>query len=243
MKKLFILGCFLNTFLANDSILTLKKESMHFQIFYSEQDASIIDTMSDKAEIFHHYFSKIFNNSLDTKKKIYLYPDRETFCKDLGKTNTPEWMVAHWDGIGNVSMVSPQNPGTFHTHNSILKIFELNIAKLILSPNKTTPHWLTFGITAYETAYNKNNSKKNVPHWQDLNDIYNPNFFTSATLFVEFIYMRWGRKKALELAQDYCNFKKILGISYDEFQEQCTKWAQNIISDKDAPYGSSQLNM
>jgi len=92
-----------------------------FQIYCSENTEQTVDNLSSDLEKFHTKMSKEFDHYMIDPIELIIYPNIKSFHKAIGEKNAPEWLVANCINQ-KIKIVSPTNPGAFHTRSSINKI-------------------------------------------------------------------------------------------------------------------------
>jgi hypothetical protein len=199
----------------NDSIT-----SDYFEVHCSQTDAQIvINELLPLAERLYSELSADFQHSFESKISLILYPTIAEFHQKMGVINYPEWLVAGNDEK-TIHIVSPNNPGTYHTSESIKKILQLNIIKTFIYSKyglECAPFWFVFGIASVRTGYFQSSLINNIPTWQQFSTAH----FSTAKInghyiahcFVHFIKQEYGWQTILNILENYSAFEKIVGYS------------------------------
>ncbi len=86
--------------------LNLKNETQHFTIHYSEFDNECIDKVSDVLENSYIRITNNFNQQLNEKLIIEIYPNHNQLHTALGLSNAPEWIRGGL-GVNKIVIAAP----------------------------------------------------------------------------------------------------------------------------------------
>ena len=209
------------------SMLDHKIESEHFQLFYTETDASIAPSLFQKAEQTYAACSKDFQYSFDKPIDLFIYPSVEAYHLARNMEDAPDWVVAHADSQ-TIHIVSPSNPGPCHTKKSLKMLLQLEVVESFLFKqfgNESLPRWLLFGTAAAKGGYFIKTFKPRVPSLEELETSDTTEFakvsgFQWSYLFVSYIEQNYGWDKLLQVLANYKKFEEIMGISPKALYQQ-----------------------
>lgn len=227
------------TYASERTNFPLYLENEHFQIFCEEKDQAAANQMLQILESHFGKLSKDFEHLYTDKIHIHIFPTIEQFHEAIHWPSAPAWIVANsGDGLEphTFFIVSPVNPGTYHSFESILKISVVNLTKLFIADKykKHSPYWLRIGIAFHEAGMvQKNltkrlievkNSKGLIPTLHQLETVPLEEFnqiggYSYAYALAEFIIQTWGWEKVLALLDDYSSFESVLEVSKQDFRE------------------------
>lgn len=220
MKKI-LFGCFIGIFSLNvlhANSLRINKTTPHLVLQFSETDRDSIPLLIKELESFYVAISEEFSFSSDSPLHINIYPNIHSFHEALGLVDAPSWSVAKATS-DTIDIVSPFNPGSCHSKESITKIMKLNITKAVLF-NKfgqnNIPYWLAYGIGAMKINYgNTSHSYQYIPSLTELETLSNNDFnriggFQVAYAFAKFIEENFGKETLMDLLSNYESRKEEL---------------------------------
>jgi len=113
----------LNTVSSINEILSNIKESEHAIIHFCEQDCEIVELLLNIIERNYPRIANHLNHHLDKKITVELYPNIEIFHKAFDISDGPDWLIALITQ-SKIMMVSPLNPGNYHSYKSVFKFVE-----------------------------------------------------------------------------------------------------------------------
>lgn len=204
--------------------LDLNKTTPHLVFHFSEIDDNTVSVLDKELENFYIAISEEFSFSTSYLLHINIYPDIQSFQETLGIIEASPWMVARATS-DTIDVVSPSNPGSVHSKESINKIIKLNIVKAILFSkfgSDNVPYWLAYGIGAMKTSYGKSPYPfKYIPSLAELEKSQGNNFnkidgFQVAYAFAKFIEERFGKEALIDLLSNYDSCKEKLYQSWIE---------------------------
>lgn len=225
------------------SDLSFYKETDHFQTYCLEQDNTAADLMLQNLEQYWIQWNQdIFSVPFSNKIKLSIFPDIQSYhLKILGNSSAPDWVVCT-QGRDFISLVSPKNPGSIHSEESIMKCGRLCLGWIFTYQKYgDQPRWLVIGLPYYEVKMyskdlvdqyllNKNNELE-IPLLSQLETLDGHSLDRSGKiacyLLTEFLIDQWGLDKALALLNDYSSFETILGVSKEEFRIKCIQHCQS----------------
>lgn len=249
MKKIAcaILGgalMFVGAALATVPPLELHRETAHFRIYCASVDNGAADAVLAQAEQNMNELSSDFNHQYSCAITINLFPSIESFHEAMGQPQAPQWFSGRtkWENR-TINLVSPQNPGSYHTYGSIMRQVKVGLVTLFIHELYFIPRWLDQGTALFKAQFLTEESKRELaalakdptqlPTLEQLTPIDNTEEFVqhhgfccSETL-VEFINGRWGWDAILELLAAPNRLEEILGVSKETLRLQ---WADFVVN-------------
>ncbi len=204
-------------------------ETEHIIFRFTKQDSAVVKELAERLE---NKFSKItfdLKKDFGTKTAILIYPDIASFHKGIGKPDADDSNVilSTWN-YARIAVVSPQNPGTHYTSDTVIGKLEIDCAFRvpILFEKYTTP--LVNGIAAYEfgitgrdstvqETVNKAVEENKLPNLSELEDLRSI-YFSYA--YVDFIVQEYGYDGLISLL----NGKTLTEVSKLSAQQLNEKW-------------------
>jgi RNA polymerase sigma-70 factor (ECF subfamily) len=225
----------------NDS-LNLAKESQHFDYYSTYGDLKVLDSLAITLE---NNYSRITNHlgiKIDKKIKVKVFPDIKAFHAAINLPDAPDWVV----GTSNtdvIMMVSPLNPGSVHTYESLMQVLVHEFTHLAVYYARGDkgytgiPRWLSEGYSQYEAGqineYVRRSAKsslseKEPPTWMQLDtasfmEFGNMNGYGLSASIVEFLVVTYGIDKLVLLIKEPENIEVIYGLSENTLEKQ---WIQ-----------------
>ena len=215
----------------NTSSLSLEFKSEHFEFYSKKQDAEVLDALSKVLESNYIRITSNMLTSFDSKINVFIYPDLKAFHSAINYPDAPDWVVGA-ASKNELKMVSPLNPGSVHSYQSLMKaiVHELTHT-VVLNFRKQglvgLPNWLNEGYAYYEAGQLTENEhetihsnllKNKIPSWVELK---NANTFQfgdmggygiSATI-IEFLVESYGLDKLKQYIIEPESVEKIYKMS------------------------------
>jgi hypothetical protein len=133
-------------------------------------DISVLEELGDTLENNFERITKSLTLTIKDKIEVHVYADLSSYHNAIGKPGSPDWMVG--SAYGNViRMVSPENPGSYHSKASLLKVIVHEFTHVCVNTlNSQVPIWLNEANAVYyarqilsptyaRQLYNENNEK------------------------------------------------------------------------------------
>lgn len=157
----------------NTSSLNLESTSENFNLYSKKQDSKILESLSNELESNYLRLTKDMQTSFNSKIDVFIYPDIKSFHNAINVPNAPDWVVGA-ASKNELKMVSPLNPGSEHTYESLMKavVHELTHTVVLNFRKKgltSLPNWLNEGYAYYE-AKQLDESQRKIVHAQVLNN-------------------------------------------------------------------------
>ena len=220
---------------------TLKMETQHFIINYSEFDKACIDKVSDVLE---DNYNKITNNlkqQLNDKLTVEIQVDLNELHIALGLVDAPDWIRGGL-GHGKIVIASPLNPPPKSRFDNVVKtaVHEF-VHVLIRKINRNIPRWLDEGVASYEAKDNNEDwikdtvrtglENNSIPSFNDLDTkedfetFFKKDGYQYSYTIVESIVKLFGYEKLYNLIKSPNSFVEVFGITENELQN---KWIEYI---------------
>lgn len=227
MKKLFF-----TSLMVMSTIFSAEIESDHFHITFTEQDRETASVWLGRAEVLYEKLRCDFQKQFDTKVEIIIHENQATFREAAGLVDAPAYKVASF--THPIHIVSPSQPGSYHTEETLKWIFLRVITSKFIRDNyslQTTPGWVGSGFIDvivcqdYASTFPLNFQFSKLPSdlptmdqldastYEELGKIGGVSTARSLTLFIDRTY---GREKFMQFLENYEDFEEILGVSKDE---------------------------
>ncbi len=209
--------------------LNQSQASEHFEIFYSQENKEIAQEFLTAAESLYPQLMQDFDHAFENKLEINIFPNILSFQEAYGSKNASQAMVARC-GTKFISIVSPLNPGTYHSADSIRTIFQINLIKSVIMQKygySNSKNWLVFGIASNKTDYQPRSALPDIlPTIQEMeSSLEKISGHPSAHSLVHFLIGKYGWEKILQLLENYSLFEEILGKSKEIIYHE---WSQTI---------------
>lgn len=252
---LHILSIALSVFLAipgaagqNNDSMAKAKESQHFIYYSTDGDIEVLDSLARTIE---KNYSRITNHlkiQLDKKINVKVFPDVKTFHAAIHYPDAPDWVVGSCNG-DELMMVSPLNPGSVHTFESLMQVIVHEFVHIAVSYARgdkgwtTLPRWLSEGYAQYEAGqvneHIRNIAESSVtgnthPTWKQLEtasviEFGNMNGYGLSVTIVEFLVDTYGIDKLVQLIREPENLVTIYGLPGYTLEKQ---WIQYLKHEK-----------
>lgn len=233
----------------NSDSLSLAKESQHFRFYSTSGDIKVLDTLAKTLE---NNYSRITNQlgiQIDKKINVKIYPDIKTYHLAINYPDAPDWCVGGMMNGEELMMVSPLNPGSIHTYESLMQVIVHEFAHIAVSYARGDkgftglPRWLAEGYAQYEAGQIndriRNMAESNLtgmtpPTWTQLatvSDIEfgNMNGYALSVTIVEFLVVTYGIDKLVLLIKEPENIETIYGLPRYTLEKQ---WIQYLRHEK-----------
>lgn len=228
----------------SDSLI-LEKESQHFNFYSTKGDIKVLDSLAITLE---NNYSRITNRlgiNIDKKANVKVYPNVKAYHIAINQPDAPDWAVGAWNGNALV-MVSPLNPGTVHTYESLMQVIVHEFVHMAVyyavgdTGMAALPQWLNEGYAQYEAGQINDRvlkyvkscmSEKAPPTWTELDnasamEFGNMNGYAFSATIVEFLIATYGIDKLILLIREPENIELIYGFSEDALEEQWIQYLQ-----------------
>lgn len=227
----------------NTSSLNLELTSENFNLYSKKQDSKILESLSNELESNYLRLTKDMQTSFNSKIDVFIYPDIKSFHNAINVPDAPDWVVGA-ASKNELKMVSPLNPGSEHTYESLMKavVHELThtvVLNFRIKGLTSLPNWLNEGYAYYE-AKQLDESQRNIVHAQVLNNTLptwnelekansyqfgDMNGYPVSATIIEFLVKSYGIDKLKQFIIEPENVKKIYNLSKEDLE---VLWFKNL---------------
>jgi hypothetical protein len=243
---MFVLLAIPNVIGQNVDSLKLAKQSQHFNFYSTQGDSKVVDSLAITLE---NNYSRIISHlgiQIDKKTNVKVFPDIKAFHVAINQPDAPDWVVGTCYG-DNLMMVSPLNPGTVHTYESLMQVVVhefVHMAVYYAVGEKgiaSIPKWLSEGYAQYESGQINDRVRKYVkskfmektpPTWTELDkasdlEFGNMNGYGFSATIVEFLIVTYGMDKLVLLIKEPENIEIIYGLSENALEKQWIEYLEH----------------
>lgn len=218
--------------------IKLRQESDHFNFYSNKTDKESLDDLEESLESNYERISKDLQVTLDKKIKVTIYPNISEFHKAIGMMAAGDW-VAGATIKNEIFMVSPLNPGSMHTYESLMKVIVHEYTHVLVGNIKyRTDVYLDEGIAEVESNRIDNDAKyylkevakaDKLPSIDEMKNNYGKleNPYVISGGFAEFIVNNYGYDKIIDLIKSPDDIENIIGSTKEEI---IAKWNEYILS-------------
>jgi hypothetical protein len=226
----------------NNDSLNLAKESQHFTFYSSSGDIKVLDSLAITLE---NSYSRIMNHlgiQIENKIKVKVFPDLTSFHIAIKYPDAPDWVVGSCID-DELLMVSPLNPGSYHTYKSLMQVIVHEFTHIAVyyargeKGSNTLPRWLNEGYAQFEAGQIDEDIRKLVkkcfidktpPTWTQLDkasimEFGQMNGYGLSVMIVEFLVDKYGIGKLVLLIKEPENMEIIYGLSKNDLEK---RWIQ-----------------
>lgn len=224
---------------ADEDKLKLQLESQYFRFYSFNKDAKCLNDLNKSLQENYKRISNDLNVSIKDKVDIEIYPDIQSYHNAIGVPMAPAWNVGTgWKG--RIKMVSPLNPGKYHTYDTLMQVVVHEFTHVMISEInsnlKNIPLWLNEGTAAFEAKQMNNNIQNTLRIKIQNNEI--PSLFAMNTenlsdggyafsyTAVEYVVKNYGYNALIKLIKSPSDLQKILGCSNEEFEK---RWKNYLV--------------
>lgn len=233
----------------NIDSLDLAKESQHFKYYSTNGDIKVLDSLAITLE---NNYSRITNHlgiKIDKKIKVKVFPTIQVFHAAINLPDAPDWVVGGTWNTDEIVMVSPLNPGSIHTYESLMQVVVHEFAHTAVYYARGDkgvtglPRWLSEGYAQYEAGQVNEHIRRIVelsvtaktpPTWTQLDTIPIMEFgkingYGLSVTIVEFLVHTYGIDKLVLLIKEPENLEIIYSLSEYTLEKQ---WIQYLMHEK-----------
>lgn len=141
----------------NNDSLKLAKESLHFGFYSTNGDIKVLDSLATTLE---NNYSRITNHlgiQINKKINVKVFPNVKAFHAAINLPDAPDWVVGK-GSANELMMVSPLNPGSSYTYESLMQIIVHEFVHLAVYYTRADKgmagfsKWLSEGYAQYEAG-------------------------------------------------------------------------------------------
>ncbi len=221
----------------NTSSLTLEFTSENFNFYSEKQDIKVLEDLSNVLESNYLQLIKNMQTSFNSKIDVFIYPNIKSFHNAINQPDAPDWVVGA-ASKNELKMVTPLNPGSEHSYESLMKaiVHELTHT-IVLNFRKQglvgLPNWLNEGYAYYEAKQLNEAQRelvhaqllnKSIPSWNELEKANNFQFgdmngYPISATIIEFLVKSHGLVKLKQFIIEPENVEKIYKVTKEELED------------------------
>jgi len=230
----------------NIDSLEFQKNSRHFEIYSNKEDRKVLDDLLKALENSYNRITNHLQTHFADRIKVKIYPDVKSFHKALYLHEAPDWVVGAF-AFNELRMVSPLNPGSAHTYESLMKAIVHELAHAAILNVRGSqglaglPKWLNEGYAFYEARQMSDDMRKKVKSgllekapstWTQLDTAGIVQFgdlggYALSTTIIEFLAGTYGFDKMVKLIKEPEKVNIIYGTSIEELEKQWIRYLKN----------------
>jgi hypothetical protein len=219
----------------NTSPLDFQIASKHFDFYSNKSDYKVLDSLANILEKNYLVITDHLQTIFTKRINVYIYPDLKSFHDAINFPDAPDWVVGA-ASKNELKMVTPLNPGSAHTFESLMQAIVHEFAHIVILNLREQglvglPKWLNEGYAFYEAHQLKDNIRtviktkladKTAPSWSQLNqagtvEFGNMDGYELSSTIIEFLVKYYG----------YDDLRRII-ISPDKIEEICGTSLENL---------------
>lgn len=233
----------------NNSSLSLALTTAHFEFYSKEKDREVLEDLAKELEKNYAEITMHMRTEFKEKIKVYIYPDLSAFHKAVNYPEAPDWVVGA-AGKNELKMVSPLNPGSAHSYESLMQAIVHEFAHTVVLNIREhgavgLPNWLNEGYAYYEAdqltpsqrqSVQSGISQKTIPGWDEIREASTSQFgemggYEISATIIEFLVQSYGFDKLRQFIITPGSVEKIYGISEVKLEKL---WMDYMIKNKKA---------
>ncbi len=230
----------------NIDSLKLANESQHFNFYSTNGDIKVLDSLAITLENNYARITNRLGIKIYKKINVKVFPSVKAYHVAINQPDAPDWVVGACNG-DDLMMVSPLNPGTVHTYESLMQVIVHEFVHLAIyyavgdTGMAALPKWLGEGYAQYESGQINDHTRKYVksillgkapPTWTELDKASDLEFgkmngYAFSATIVEFLVVTYGIDKLVLLIKEPENFENIYGLSENTLEKQWIQYLKN----------------
>lgn len=231
-----------------EQTLPVRVESTSFSFNFAIEDTNDYSPLVDYLERKYNELRQTLKVELDDKIEVNVYPSIALFHQAIFAPGSPDWIVGA-AGVRNLKFVSPYNPGSVHSYNSIFEsaVHEL-IHTLVLRIHdgdiSDIPKWLNEGFAYYQAGQFTVTHRKwiaetfslaDLPTWDELAELGSVDFaehhgYELSGSIVDFLTSIYGSEKVNLLIKMPLDVYSIFGKSQENLE---IEWGLFVTNQRD----------
>lgn len=230
----------------NTSSLKIEFTSENFNLYSKKQDVKVLSALAEILECHYLRMIKNMQTGFDSKIDVFIYPDTKAFHRAINFPDAPDWVVGA-AGKNELKMVSPLNPGSVHSYESLMKAIVHELAHtVVLNIRKQglvgLPNWLNEGFAYYEAnqltkaqrkIMHSNLLNDSIPSWNEISKANTSEFgdmggYGISATIIEFLIDYKGYKKLKQYIVEPKDVEKIYNISEKELELMWLTYLEDI---------------
>lgn len=220
----------------NTSSLNLELESKHFNFYSKKADASVLKNLSQSLESNYLRITENMKTSFKSKIDVFIYPNIKSFHSAINLPDAHDWVVGA-ASKNELKMVSPLNPGSQHSYESLMKAIVHEFTHTVVLYFRKQglvglPNWLNEGYAYYEAKQltesqreiiHSNLLNNTIPSWNELEKANTSQFgdingYPISATIIEFLIESYGLDKLKQFIIEPESVKKIYKMSKEDLE-------------------------
>ncbi|MFC1887202.1 serine hydrolase [Candidatus Cloacimonadota bacterium] len=220
----------------NSSSLNLKETSSHFNFYSEEKDQEVLIDLSEVLERNYNIITSHMSTEFEEKINVYIFPDINSFHQAINYPEAPDWVVGA-AGRNALKMVTPLNPGSVHSYESLMQAIVHEFAHAVVLNIREhgaigLPNWLNEGYAYYEAAQLTDAHRQTIqislaqnklPTWEDIKQADTVRFgemggYELSASIIEFLVQSYGFDKLRQFILEPESAEKIYGVTEEDLE-------------------------
>jgi pimeloyl-ACP methyl ester carboxylesterase len=233
----------------NNSSLSLGLATAHFEFYSEEKDSRVLEDLAKELEKNYAKITGHMRTEFKEKIRVYIYPDLSAFHKAVNYPEAPDWVVGA-AGKNELKMVSPLNPGSAHSYESLMRAIVHEFTHTVVLNIREhgaagLPNWLNEGFAYYEAdqlttsqrrAVKSRILQKTIPGWDEIREANTSQFgemggYEISASIIEFLVQTYGSDKLNQFIITPGSVEKIYGMSESKLENM---WMDYMIKNMNA---------
>lgn len=230
--------------------LNLEFTSENFNFYSKKQDAKALENLAKALESNYSRITEHMQTSFKSKIDVYIYPDLKSFHTAILYPDAPDWVVGA-ASKNELKMVSPLNPGSTHSYESLMQAIVHEFAHTVVLNIREQgligiPNWLNEGYAYYEAnqltetqrqIIHSELQKNTIPSWEEINQANTFEFgdmggYGLSATIIEFLVESYGFDKLKRYIIGPENVEKIYSVSEKELEILWLEYLKKSIKHK-----------
>jgi RNA polymerase sigma-70 factor (ECF subfamily) len=211
---------------------TLYRSNDRFRVeCFVERDAAVLDTILWTLEHNRYRILSNLQHLQMNKVYVYIYPDLESFHRSSTWPDGDDWFVGQCINSNTIRMVSPLNPGPYHSYSSMLLAavheFVHAVTNSVNIDLMIHYNWLFEGVACHESAMLPSREfirgliiNDQIPTIQELHDgaLYDYGGYQVAYTIAEFVVHDYGCDTMAEFIRYPSDYSRVFGGNMNRYR-------------------------
>lgn len=216
----------------------LQLTNEYYNFYLADKDLKALDDLAPILTKRYLELTKLMKTSFSDKIDVIIYPNIQEFHKAIYLEDAPDWVVGA-AGKNELKMVSPLNPGSIHTYESLVKPIVHELCHTVVLNMREQgqvglPKWLDEGFAFFYASQLTQEDKEKIltdlepseiPAWDQLNKagtiaFGDQNGYVFSASIVEFLVSQYGYESIRKLILHPTDYERIFGKSEAELEKE-----------------------
>lgn len=226
--------------------LSLELEGDNFNYYSGKEDSKVLKELAAILERNYLRITKNMSTSFNSKIDVLIYADVEAFHNAVNLQGAPDWVVGA-ASKNELKMVSPLNPGSEHSYESLMKAIVHELAHTVVLNFREQglyglPNWLNEGYAYYEAGQLTENDiriiqssqlSNEIPSWQELQNASTSQFgdiggYTISATIIEFLVKSYGMEKLKQFIIKPESIEEIYNMSEKDMEKMWLEYIEQL---------------